>query len=117
MNTPTDTQLKQALAVMLPDVIEIRLNPDYTFYQIQWKNTHNKDYVRDTELLHLCWLVEETLDTIGDLSEPPELRETEANQYVDILCFGDGNGLIWSMIHATWQQRVIALAKVKGITI
>jgi hypothetical protein len=51
--------------------------------------------VLDTELLHLCWLVEETLSSnqFGDYS-------------VNLLC---------DDIHATWQQRVIALAKVKGV--
>lgn len=118
MTTPyTDIQLKQALAKMLPD--KIGYNETGEFYQhikcIYWKNDRSlqEHKVQDTELLHLCWLVEETLDTTGDLNEPPELRDTQAGQYTYALA------LVYEFesIHATWQQRTIALAKVKGIEI
>ena len=55
-----------------------------------------------TELLHLCWLAEETIAPIDEIEE----YENE---------IASSNG--WRMYHASWQQRTIALCKVKGIEI
>ena len=90
----TDNQLKTALAKMLPSIAHVEFGK-----QIQ--------YALDTELLHLCWLVEENI--------PCEQWVT----YVDELRFITV-GLTKNMFfypHATWQQRTIALAKVKGVEI
>jgi len=98
----TDTQLKQALAKMLPKKIEINLFPCViNWLQAAWGGKE----VLDTELLHLCWLVEDKLI-------PNQYKEYEKHLYD----YEDGNktGYRW---HATWQQRVVALAKVKGIKI
>lgn len=93
----TDTQLKQALAKMLPDKTA-GLNEHGT---LKWYSQPNgyffQEPVLDTELLHLCWMVEE------------ELKNTRYGLwciYKDLVDF-----------HATWQQRIIALAKVKGVEI
>jgi len=94
----TDNQLKAALAKMLPNRFEIHENI------LSWICTNitgtKKHYVEvlDTELLHLCWLV-----------------SLESK-------FSSKNNLeYWNKIeidpHASWQQRVVALAKVKGIEI
>ena len=105
----TNTQLKQALAKMLPEILE-------NYYQdtpldnflLSW--TRSKREVLDTELLHLCWLVEETL------------TNNEADMY-GLYINGIMNEAITQKFqsvcdwHATWQQRVIALAKVKGVEI
>ena len=100
MNTQyTDTQLKQALAKMLPETTVTWWSLSNS---IAWmlENGDVGDDVKDTELLHLCWLVEETLTFDEKVSEVSKL-EIEA-----------------SFTHmATWQQRVVALAKVKGIEI
>jgi len=105
----TDTQLKAALAKMLPKGISYLEVTSYesnkTVCLLQWGAKWNDErnfIVKNTELLHLCHLVEETLT-------PDEWTEY-------------GNALSWYSlpiyyIHATWQQRVIALAKVKGIDI
>ncbi len=73
----------------------------------------------DTELLHLCWLAEETLDNqISDIR----------SLYLDYLGCEVGwksaskpaeaqFECTYNSVRATWQQRVIALAKVKGIEI
>ena len=101
--TYIDIQLKQALAKMLPDTFNI---DDEFMY---WDGTHT--LVLDTELLHLCWLVEETIDGTTAMNYVREL----ANQYDT-----DPHGNYWKMwitTHATWQQRVIALVKVKGVEI
>jgi hypothetical protein len=92
----TDTQLKQALAKMLPE--KVRMMEDFNGDSIQWLDWCRP--VLDTELLHLCWLVEETL--IGD----------QWDDYHYEFGFSSRQNM-----HATWQQRVIALAKVKGIEI
>ena len=99
----TDNQLKAALAKMLPEQIKLRqFTDDIAEYgYIYWKNKNQhplQSEVRDTELLHLCWLVEEAM---------PYSRE-----WVDYT-----NILAADAISATWQQRIIALAKVKGIEI
>lgn len=95
----TDTQLKQALAKMLPDG-EFSLSP--RGYLISHFETDRP--VLDTELMHLCWLVEETLTPSTRLDYVGELMD---NQGLDL----------WQRYHAAWQQRTIALVKVKGITI
>ena len=98
MKQSNDTQLKQALAKMLPEVLEMETQySDMKFYGLAWKNKQSHPAVLDTELLHLCWLVEENIALKG-----------EYRIYSDLL----GN-----FISATWQQRVSALAKVKGIEV
>lgn len=119
-----DEQLKQALAQMLPEKIAYE---DVWLFWKRWPEKalgqHASRKVLDTELLHLCWLVEETLDKIGDESEPPEILgiDIEWNQYTERLWNQfDGtpeDGSLWAIVHATWQQRTIALAQVKGVEI
>jgi len=93
--TPTDQQLKQSLAKMLPTELQWG-------EPLAWKQV-NQNYGRlvlDTELLHLCWLVEETLtydEKVSQLTKL-EIEVTFAHS-------------------ATWQQRTIALCKMKGIEI
>jgi hypothetical protein len=109
----TDNQLKAALAKMLPDVISYL---EVTAYEsgkivclLQWGAEWNdeRDFmVSDTELLHLCWLVEETLNSTALLR----------SDYIGCLSVGI-DGWEYGFTHATWQHRVIALAKVKGIEI
>ena len=57
--------------------------------------------VRDIEFLHLCWLVEETLN------------EMESADYAELLRPIDANYKL--LYHASWHQRVVALAKAKGV--
>ena len=98
----TDTQLKQALAKMLPETLQIH-NDSQAW--LRWKETGYQ--VEDTELLHLCWLVEETLgSTLGT-----------RYQYGFILDSMTSVITRFEVVHATWQQRVTALCKVKGIEI
>ena len=101
----TDDQLKAALAKMLPELLYI----DYfeaKFISIRWL-TNKPNYGRkgipvlDTELLHLCWLIEKTL------------TNSEVTIYSDALEYAETRW--WSPFNASWQQRVEALAEVKGI--
>jgi hypothetical protein len=127
MNTIyTDTQLKKTLAQMLPDQLTIEEsnpfpptldeavdNPSQPVLMLKAKLYNDWRPVLDTELLYLCWLLEETLDTVGDLEEPPELRASQASEYVCFLA----QDYEFQSIHATWQQKVIAIAKMKGVEI
>lgn len=97
--THTDQQLKQALAKMLPDTL-IWWNG---FLGYKTDELYKRD-VYDTELLHLCWLVEETL-------VPGTMR------WMDYMDSMNDAVLPHSLIHATWQQRTIALCKVKEVEI
>lgn len=89
----TDNQLKLALAKMLPDKLKLVPYGREDNLILSWILQKSSEPVRDTELLHLCWLAEKTLSV-----KVQNLSLTVA-------------------IHASWQQRVIALAKVKGIEI
>ena len=89
----TDKQLKQALAKMLPELVFE--SGDLYVYDTEF-GSGGHSIVLDTELLHLCWLVEENLE-----------NKLNLNYY----------NLIVLDPHASWQQRVEALAEVKGIEI
>lgn len=82
----TDEQLKRSLAKMLPQVLTTSIT------RLLW--IENGKDVLNTELLHLCWLVEESLTDYQAFDYSCDIK-----------------------YHATWQQRIIALAKVKGIEI
>ena len=101
----TDTQLKQALAKMLPEKVEIDPSGESLF----WKEEVSYE-VLDTELLHLCWLVEETLT-------PEQLSAVVCE--IHSMHIGTGSYFTFdsALYHATWQQRTIALCKVKGVGI
>ena len=114
MNTYTDTQLKLALARMLPNEIVAYSISKLTLFWV-------KDYtgttidggarvVLDTELLHLCWLVEEQLTMGGLTAMAGELH------IIHVLEGGRHDASAWKF-HKSWQQRVIALAKVKEVEI
>jgi hypothetical protein len=104
--THTDTQLKQALAKMLPEKLEYKWNGLYH------NLPHTQEAVSNTELLHLCWLVEETLvnfrkyhDNLCQICEPARTTPMIPDEYVKML------------LHATYKQRVIALVKTLNIEI
>jgi hypothetical protein len=97
----TDEQLKKTLAKMLPN--EITYYSVMTFYWNRQFIAGIFQRVLDTELLHLCWMVES--------------QQLVAHQYdtfldeLDLLVDLNKRGYV----SATWQQRVVALAKIKGI--
>jgi hypothetical protein len=112
MTTYTNTQLKQALAKMLPEVLFLDHRKYYKGHTVSreedvlcWSKRHDCDDVLDTELLHLCWLVEETLDE-------KKLHYSYAHEIYNVVV-PPGQ----QPFRATWQQRTIALAKVKEIEI
>ena len=106
----TDAQLKIALAKMLPDTFYISANTT-----LCWLN-QNGDKVFDTELLHVCWLVEDGLayEDKAEFARQLYLQDGffscvdgECNDFSEIFKYS----------HATWQQRATALAKVKGVEV
>ena len=113
MTTYTDTQLKQALAKMLPETCIFQDNCLY-IYDDDFGFDGGHREVLDTELLHLCWLVEETINNF-------DKEQQYAKELYNVNC-GEGllpsslSGLLLT-VRATWQQRTIALCKVKGIEI
>jgi hypothetical protein len=105
MNTEyTDTQLKQALAKMLPKQC-LKFSSGYLYWTNNKATLDGSCVVLDTELLHLCWLVEESLS------------DKERMEYACVLANVGKYNFHADMLSATWQQRVVALAKVKGVEI
>ena len=100
----TDTQLKQALAKMLPRTVcyGSPQGADGLHWRPRWNGGSYRS-VLDTELLHLCWLVEETLTEYRSADYAELMRPISENYK--------------RLYHATWQRRVVMLAKVKGIKV
>lgn len=105
--TLTDQSLKQALANMLPEKLT------FEFGILFWKHiaispseSINPE-VKYRELLQICWEIEEGLK-----NEAPNY----SNKRVYYKLLEDTYGTYGSS-HATWQQRCIALAQIKGIEI
>jgi hypothetical protein len=110
MNIINDNQLKQLLAKMLLETVAMLGTSDNI---LCWVGSAEADYynrptrVLVTELLHLCSLAEAGLTVV------------EACSYFDLLRdIGPDNEAAGAFAyHATWQQRVTALAAVKGVTL
>ncbi|MEI7985563.1 MAG: hypothetical protein WCI55_08035 [Armatimonadota bacterium] len=102
--TYTDEQLKKTLAKMLPRTVcyGSPQGADGLCWRVP---TYAGLYrsVSNTELLHLCWLVEETLTEYRSADYAELMRPISENYK--------------RLYHATWQRRVVMLAKVKGIEI
>jgi len=103
----TDEQLKEALAKMLPN--RLGINNEILVWSSCCQFEHE---VLDTELLYLCWLVEETLTNLQKQKYGDILLPLHSSSLAVVNLRGLAN-----VAHASWQQRVIALAKVKGIEI
>lgn len=99
----TDDQLRALLAKMLTETVAKHACGKY-----YWIGSAN-GFVLDTELLHICSLVE----VESGLNSYP-LREKYLYKLMDIVK-EDGRDTL--VIFATWQQRTRALAEVKGVTL
>lgn len=109
MNTqsqPTDQQLKQALAKMLPDKISRHCPLCEPIVWIEFIDGHPRklamNEVKNTELLELCGMAEKTLS------------HNELYKYIDLLLI---DATYRDVLFKSWQQRVQALAKVKGLEV
>ena len=105
----TDTQLKQALAKMLPQCFFE--NGELYIFDADFAGLDGHRQVCETELLHLCWLVEETL--FRNTADWAGYR----NMIIQIVAKTSHNTFPSVYLHASWQQRVESLAEVKGIEI
>ena len=100
----TDDQLKKTLAKMLPQCFFE--NGELYIFDADFAGLDGHRQVCDTELLHLCWLLEENL------------TEKEYYFYADVVCDLSLEIVTkrrWFWLAMPWQQRVEALAKVKGV--
>ncbi len=104
----TDDELKQLLAKMLPEQVEWTI--DYALSKeilfLFWKIDHV--YIKESELLHVCWLIEQTL-TVDEmyLKYKSALSDVVADK-----CLKTHTA---NLFRPSWQQRTMALAKVKGL--
>ena len=105
MNTATDIQLKHALAKMLPGKVYMNTNGGQRYHRLDGEP---QPKVLDTELLHLCWLVEETLTRM----ECTNYSDALLTQHPEIATKADE--FFW---HFNWQQRTIALSRTLDIKI
>jgi len=71
----------------------------YYYYLV---HKHNL-LVLDSELLHLCWMVEDDFNS--------KQQDDYGKELYKLIPYGK------MLFSATWQQRVVMLAKVKGIEI
>lgn len=111
----TDQQLQLTLAKMLPEKFCIERVPIDNEEMVVWNSQqlHGRPPVKDTEWLHVAWLVEEALDSPDSLRYPKVLASLNAS-------YSGGHQVSLSdfyTTHASWQQRAEALCKVKGIAI
>ena len=108
----TNDQLRALLAKMLPETV--RIGHDYGIYY-NGKDRGN-GRVLDTELLHIVSLVEAGLTKNQQYEYALNLLDKVAVHQP----FHEGNQCdqdYFGTSHATWQQRTIALAEVKGVTL
>ena len=128
----SDTQLKQALAKMLPETLlwddetskHNTGRPQNEAWGLCWDSGNP---VLDTEFPYLCWLAEEKLcEHTGKHEDDYSQRDNYSKELMKLNGTWNGSAWDWGNVcnadlfqsaHATWQQRVIALAKVKGIEI
>ena len=114
---PTNQQLKLALARMLPEKIQIfkPLDQRPAFFAWYDEEGDTSNYINDTEWLHVCWLVEQTLDKTQQLHYIERLvwMLDPNDAWPEVLTVSKG----WFFLNATWQQRAEALCRVKGIEI
>lgn len=90
----TDLDLQLALAKMLPEQIRISKR-----HGLVWIKENAK--VEETEMLHICWLIEQGLNS----RERCILTDTLG---------GTINQSPFSLLHKSWQQRAAALIAMKG---
>jgi len=118
---PNDQQLKLALAKMLPEKIQIfkPLDQRPAFFAWYDEEGNTSNYINDTELLHVCWLVEQDIYSQGICAEHYASELLKIVPRRDLVGSHRRSTMArqFELINATWQQRAAALCKVKGIEI
>lgn len=117
MTPQKEQKLKLFLANQLPENIIHIHNPEIYEFDFMWRDRNRG--VLDTEWLHVCWLVEGTLDA-GQMAlyecRLVEITSESFNmqtQPVASMHYCDAP----SGIRASWPQRATALAKMMGVEI
>lgn len=115
----------QALAKMLPE--KLKFESGHLFYLSDVEKGWIERLVHPTELLHLCWLVEEALSReSGAYGQEYSQRDDYAKELMKLCGTWKGPDWDWGSscdadlfeaAHATPEQRIEALAKVKGIEV
>ena len=104
--TVTDTQLKQSLAKMLPSKLALYGDKENILCWADHDRLNRPTQVLDTELLHLCRDIELALP------------DYDYNLFCNLRCEEkERNREMRSHQSASWQQRTLALCKVKGVEI
>jgi hypothetical protein len=100
-----EEHLKLALFKMLPEKIDLTLGYGCWCIIDPDKTKRIGRNVLETELLHVCWLVEQTLPL------------DQVEKYLATLTRVCGTATVClCLLSASWKQRAEALCKVKGIT-
>lgn len=105
---PTDIELKQILAKMLPNKLKVIYkhfnNKPKEFAALKLSSG---DEVKETELLAICWELEETLVLKEQIDYEIELGLLTN-------CHPSLTTLSFDRLHASWQHRTMALVEVKN---
>ena len=103
----TDDQLKKTLAKMLPQCFFE--NDELYIFDADFAGLDGYRQVCKTELLHLCWLVEDNLTK----KEYGAYSDAAYDLHLEIVA----KTKKWIWLSMPWQQKVKALGKVQGIEI
>jgi hypothetical protein len=109
-----DNELKSLLAKMLPETVHLSHSGELCWSHNYSQESHLFVRVLDTELLRLCSLVE-----AGLTYEQAEAYDDDLFVLVKAANAEKENPppFRFGITCATWQQRVTALASVKGVTL
>lgn len=132
----TDQQLQLALAKMLPTKLLLIKRGEFSPLQEGIQLSKSYDWIFfidqnreicDTEWLHVCWLVEQRLSVYtGEHGQEYSQCDNYAKELMKLCGTWKSPDWNWGSVcdadlfkaaNATWQQRAIALAKVKGVVI
>lgn len=108
--TPDEQKLKLALAKMLPDKIQWVTHENNKLDYAKWRNAGAIADIKETEWLHVCHLIEKSLN------ESPYLIFEQKLEKLVRDVFESEHHRDFTTTSATWQLRATALCKVKGIT-
>lgn len=114
MNThPSDLSLQLALAKMLPDKLKITHGVYQDF--VYWLPSTTRP-VKETEWLHVCWLIEQAID--GDVLVKARYRVFETkNKNHEAFAHLDNVDIDSFLLKQTWQEHALVICQVKGVEV
>lgn len=103
----TDIEFKLALAELLPEKIIVQEHGTSKNWFCFWNESPTySTLIKDTEWLHVCWLIERGMGVGSCIQFEMLLQNTVIKQ---------SPTKDWRAYSASWQQRAEVLLKVKGI--